>query len=305
MFNPRPGALQILIPGNSYDHTYFNGFDARPIQSNSYSWTSYALSKGYPTLSLDRLGSGKSDHPDPIDVLQAPYQWELIHDIVRQIRAGKVKEIARPQQVVYVGHSFGAILGTQLSAQHPEDFDAMIHTGFAIPKEDQFALPGQLANIYLQASTYDPQRFPPDVFVPGCLVATSKDGRASTFFSDKADFDPSVYETDFKLKETLSLGEALTQRPLEPSFKYDKPVFVLTGQQDAVFCGNGSRELEIPDCGSGPQSQLAAVKALYPAVPAERFDTFTQPKAGHCHQLHYSGSEGFGKVHAWLADQGF
>ncbi|KAL8727528.1 MAG: hypothetical protein Q9166_005999, partial [cf. Caloplaca sp. 2 TL-2023] len=119
--------------------------------------------------------------------------------------------------------------------------------------------------------------------------------------SSATDFDASVYERDFNFKDTLSVDEALTQVPLEPSFMYDKPVFILTGQQDAIFCGNGSRELGIPDCGSGLQSQLVAVKALYPAMPAESFDTFIQPNAEHCNALHSSAPEGFDTAHAWLA----
>lgn len=39
-----------------------------------YSWVQYAGSKGYPTLSMDRLGSGKSSHPDPSTVVQGAFE---------------------------------------------------------------------------------------------------------------------------------------------------------------------------------------------------------------------------------------
>ncbi|KAL8649773.1 MAG: hypothetical protein Q9226_005435 [Calogaya cf. arnoldii] len=302
----RPKPLQILIPGNSYDHTYHNGFDRYPVPGNTNSWASYALSRGYSTLSLDRLGSGKSDHPDPLNIVQSPLIADTIHQIINQVRSGK--QIPLPSfgklKIIYVGHSFGAILGTRITASHPEDIDGSIHTGFAIPTPDQNALPGELADIYLQASTYDPIRFPPSTYSPGYLVATSKPGRQSAFYSAPEDFSPALYEEDSQLKDTLSLGEAITQLPIPPSLVYDKPTFVLTGRQDAVFCGNGVRELGIPDCGSGKDSQLTSVKVLYPAVLDERFGTYTQEKAGHRNQMHYSAQDGFLKVHQFLAAQG-
>ncbi|KAI4150668.1 MAG: hypothetical protein L6R39_002209 [Caloplaca ligustica] len=301
--SPKP--LQILVPGNGYDHLYYNGLDATPLPGNINSWAAFALSKGYPTLSLDRLGSGRSDHPDPLNTVQAPLVAETIHEVIRQIRGGEQTALSAlgKLKIVFVGHSYGAILGTRISADHPDDVDAIIHTGFAIPTANQNALPGELADVYLQASTYDPARFPPSVFVPGFLIATSKEGRRSTFYSAPEDFSAALYDKDFKLKDTLALGEAITQQPLI-SNTYDKPTFVLTGRQDAVFCGNGSRELGIPDCGSGPTSQLAAVKLLYPAVPEGKFDTFTQEHAGHCNQIHFSAQEGFKRAHDFLAAQG-
>ena len=59
---------------------------------------------------------------------------------------------------------------------------------------------------------------------------------------------------------------------------YTGPVFVVTGQQDALFCGNGNRHTSIPDCGSGSNSQISAVKTLYPA--ASNFDYFAQQDSG-------------------------
>lgn len=72
-FPGRSGNLQLLVHGNSYDHQYFNAFDAVP-SSLANSWAAYANAQGYPTLAIDRLGIGKSSHPDPINVVQAPYQ---------------------------------------------------------------------------------------------------------------------------------------------------------------------------------------------------------------------------------------
>lgn len=45
-----------------------------PFQPERYSWIDFFLLAGYPTLALDRLGNGKSDHPDPVLVTQGPYE---------------------------------------------------------------------------------------------------------------------------------------------------------------------------------------------------------------------------------------
>ena len=78
-----PKPLQILIPGNTYDHTFNNGFDRYPVPGNANSWASLVLSRGYSTLSVDRLGSGKSDHPDPLNIVQVPLVADTIHQIIR------------------------------------------------------------------------------------------------------------------------------------------------------------------------------------------------------------------------------
>ena len=205
------------------------------------------------------------------------------------------------KKIVWVGHSFGSIVGTQISTNHPAAIDAYIQTGFAIPTPDENALPGELADVYVQASVYDPRSFPPGPYVPGYLVSSSKEGRRNTFYSNPIiDFSPALYDRDFKKKDILTLGEALTQN-IYNCTSYTNPVYVLTGKQDAVFCGNGSRLLGTPDC----KEELPATKIYYPAVPASKFDYYAQPNAGHCHQLHYTAAAGFAKAHAFLAKMGF
>lgn len=50
----------------------------------------------------------------------------------------------------------------------------------------------------------------------------------------------SLYDRDFEKNDILSLGDALTQN-IYNSTSYTNPVYLLTGKQDAVFCGKGSR----------------------------------------------------------------
>ena len=51
--------LQVLIPGGTYDRSYWNvGFDP-----NTHSFTKAQNDAGFATLAIDRLGTGKSSKP--------------------------------------------------------------------------------------------------------------------------------------------------------------------------------------------------------------------------------------------------
>lgn len=51
--------------------------DFPEYQPERYSWTQYMNDRGYATLAMDRLGTGRSSHPEPILVAQAPYEYVL------------------------------------------------------------------------------------------------------------------------------------------------------------------------------------------------------------------------------------
>ena len=231
---------------------------------------------------------------------QAPYQIGLLHALIQQIRSGNGPLPVRPKRIAWVGHSYGSILGNNLAAAYPGDVDAYLLTGLALPKPGDNALPGQFRMGLTPAATFDPARFPPAQYPPGYLVTARKAGRRDTFYGADGDFDPAVYDADYARMGTLSAGEALTQN-LFPAPAFNGPVFVLTGQQDATFCGNGTRQPpHEPDCGSGATSQLAAVQLLFPAVT--NFDYYAQPRAGHVQMTHYSAKDGFEKALRFLGN---
>ena len=300
--------LDLLVHGITYDHRFWNGLEDVPSLSNIHATAAYLNGKGHSTLAIDRLGIGRSDHPDPVHVVQAPFQVELYHDLISQLRrrttSGSIGMPTGWQKISWVGHSYGSILAAQVAAKYPNDLDALILTGIAKRRPELNDIPGLLENDFVQASEYDPQRFPPAVYSPGYLVTSSKRGRRNTFYSRPiVDFSPRLYDQDFDLKQTITLGEIATEQiPVASSFA--KPVYVITGQQDAAFCGNGSRELGNPDCGSGATSALGAMKNFFPAVPSKDFDYFAQANAGHSHQIHYTAPAGFAKVIEFLSRRG-
>lgn len=113
--------LQILTHGGTLDNTYWEISPA-----NSY--VDAAAAAGYATFSYDRLGSGFSDHPDPVQVVQIPLQVELLHLLVEKFRAGQIGSKSF-KSVVGVGHSLGAGITQAVVAKYPKDFDALILQG--------------------------------------------------------------------------------------------------------------------------------------------------------------------------------
>ena len=83
----RSRTLLLLVHGITYDHTYWNAFQSSPDIANPNAMAAWLNQQGFATLAIDRLGVGKSSHPDPISVVQAPYQRKLYHDIISQLRS--------------------------------------------------------------------------------------------------------------------------------------------------------------------------------------------------------------------------
>lgn len=180
--------IQLLTHGGALDSGFW---DFAP----GYSYVDAAAEAGYSTLSYDRLGTGRSDHPDPIQVVQGSIQVEIVHALVQLLRAGRIGGQAFPS-VVGVGHSAGTAITLAVTARYPKDLDAVILTGtsasttyipvtFAalsliIANQDPSGRFARLSNGYLTPSTlegfqltffrypfFDPMRkFPPPVRRP-------------------------------------------------------------------------------------------------------------------------------------------
>jgi pimeloyl-ACP methyl ester carboxylesterase len=120
-----PDTIQILTHGGALDSTYWDFYP-------NHSYIDFAASRGHYTFSYDRLGSGRSQHPNPIQVVQIPLQVEILHDLVSQLRAGSFSDV-QFKRVVGVGHSLGAALTQRVAGKYGEDFDAVVvmgHSGF-------------------------------------------------------------------------------------------------------------------------------------------------------------------------------
>lgn len=119
--------VQLVTHGAFLDHHYWDF-------ALGYSYVDAAARDGLATLNYDRLGSGRSDHPDPLYVLQGSAPIEVAHVLVQMLRAGKFGGISYTK-IVGVGHSLGSIVTEGVMSVYPDDFDAAMITGHAYYKE--------------------------------------------------------------------------------------------------------------------------------------------------------------------------
>lgn len=114
--------IQLLTHGSTLEQGYWD--------IPGYSYIDAAAQAGYATFTYDRLGIGRSEHPDPVQVVQLPAQVEIAHGLAQLIRSGKLGGKAF-DKIVSGGHSLGSIITTGVTAKYPKDFDAVITTGFS------------------------------------------------------------------------------------------------------------------------------------------------------------------------------
>ena len=117
--------IQFLIHGIGFNQSYWDF-------AEGYSFIDVAAKARYPTFSYDRLSVRASDHPDPIQIVQAPLQVEIAHTLITLLRQGKLPG-QKFKDVVGVGYSFGSIQSVGVLAKYPKDFDAVVLTGSYIP----------------------------------------------------------------------------------------------------------------------------------------------------------------------------
>ena len=85
VLNDNNSKLQVLFPSITCNREQWTALGGTSVNSPpypaydpaKYSWVQYATAQGYATLALDRLGNGKSSHPDPVSVVQQPYEYVL------------------------------------------------------------------------------------------------------------------------------------------------------------------------------------------------------------------------------------
>lgn len=113
--------VQFLTHGDTLDSTYW---EIAP----GYSYIEAAVAAGYATFSYDRIGVGRSEHPDPNQVVQGPMQVEVAHALITLLRASKIGPLSF-KNVVGVGHSGGSTVTNGVTTKYPQDLDAVILTG--------------------------------------------------------------------------------------------------------------------------------------------------------------------------------
>lgn len=115
--------VQFLTHGDTLSGSYW---DIAP----GYSYVDAVTTVGQAAFFYDRIGVGKSDHPDSIQVVQGPLQVEIAHALVELLRTNEIGGYKFSfSNFVGVGHSAGCTVTQGVTTKYPDDFDAIILTG--------------------------------------------------------------------------------------------------------------------------------------------------------------------------------
>ncbi|OTA98104.1 hypothetical protein M426DRAFT_70424 [Hypoxylon sp. CI-4A] len=275
--------VQLLTHGATLDHTYW---DISP----GYSYVDVASAAGYATLSYDQLGVGNSDHPDPIQVVQATAQVAVTHALVELLRNTELGGY-RFDKVVGVGHSAGSTLTQGITTQYPQDFDAVILSGTSASAA---SVPLTMAAFNLINANTDPA--PQFQHIPaGFLTQQSATGIQFAFYRFP-NFDEDVFRQQVAHKQTNTLGVLLTLGGIvAPSTEFTGPVGIVNGENDLVFCGG--------NCLYPTDQNAAALSIFYPAA-SKGSQTYIAMGAGHAIAVHKSGPDSFKHMIQFLLDNG-
>jgi pimeloyl-ACP methyl ester carboxylesterase len=273
--------VQVLVPGFTYGHEYWDF----PTQPDTYSYVQYAVSEGYATFNIDRIGTGASAHPLSALVTFDAHIY-VLHQVVQGLRNGSIGGTAFPKAVT-VGHSAGAGVVLAEASIH-KDTDGVVVTGLLhLPNPTGTGLFTSLYPASLDAA------FAGSGLDPGYLT-TRPNTRAANFYNT-AVADPAVITQDELLKDTGSAAELATSEWVfapTVSWQIDAPVLLVMGQNDNSFC-NPSLGLSCAD-----SQAIMAREAIYYS-PQACLEAHVQPLSGHVTNLHPNALSGFMAASDW------
>jgi pimeloyl-ACP methyl ester carboxylesterase len=276
--------LQILVPGMTYGHQYWDadGFD------QAYSYAAFMNRIGYATLTIDRVGTGRSSYvPGLLNGSQA--QVESLHDVIQAARHGDVLGHTYPS-VVVAGHSYGTAV-VYLEAARYHDADGLIATGLtntpsAIAYADFVA--------HTQPATQDP-RLRRQVGTDPLYITTQPSSRAHLFFPPGT--DPRILQYDETIKNVDTLTEFATPFSFVAETRLiDAPVLLAVGEKDYFMCAQGGA-LAAADC-----SDAAALRdsQLVFFGPAAQLETYVLPGAAHSINFAPDTARWYAAAASWL-----
>lgn len=277
---PHENDVQLLVHGATYTKEYWMAGAWRA--SRLYSWTQSANQAGFGTLAVDRLGNGQSDRPDPAQEVQGPLEVEILNAIAQKIKTGEIT--GTPSNVIFVGHSTGAIIGTLLATKYPDSIDKLVLTGYTT--DSSAIITNIIASDFRPAKDVEPARFAD--LPQGYITQSVQAGRTLLAYAGK--FDPAFPARDFATKDTIAAGSTLLFATAPaPIPGYKGPVFVLTGDKDQPFC---------PDPNASCEPVIQATASQFPH--ASNFAYFIPKKTGHSLNFHFSAPISYAKVNRWL-----
>ncbi|KAF4837055.1 hypothetical protein CGCTS75_v001476 [Colletotrichum tropicale] len=253
-----------------------------------------AARAGMVTLSNDSLGTGLSEHPDPLLEVQNPASVEVLHQLVTMLRSGSFG----PQfsKVIGVGHSIGSKATEAVISKYASDFDAIIHTGYAY--ENAAGADSVVATGLGSPKDVGHLKHLPD----GYLVPKSAEGIHICFFK-YPNFDPQILSQTVRHMQTESMGEMLI--PPSSSFwgnltvtnSYRSPVLVILGEHDYVVCGQS--------CVTPQNLAAQTLDIAYASANRNLSEAWISPGAGHNCHTHLNAPEVSAKMVSWVKNLGW
>ncbi|MFD5824977.1 alpha/beta hydrolase [Lentzea sp. NPDC060358] len=252
--------VQVLVPGG----TYTSGYWDIPVDGETRSVTRAMNKAGVATMTVDRIGSGRSSKPLSI-LVDVPSQAEAVHQVVQNLRS-------RFAKVLVGGHSIGSAIA-MVEAGTYRDVDGVLVTGMTHQWDYVRAVPA-LTNLI-------PALLDPKLSVRGLDVGylTTAPGTRYTMFHAPGPNIASVVALDESTKDVVSASEFVTTAlmstlVLPASNAITVPVMTVQTSDD-YFCGTPPLGA---DCSSA-QALVASEKPFYLRAP--RLDGFVVSGYGH------------------------
>lgn len=256
----------VLVPGGTYNSTYWDS----PYDGGSRSFSRAVNRGGHATLTVDRLGTGRSSKPLSATVTVVG-QAHAVHEVVQLMRAGTHGPAF--DKVVVGGHSLGSAVAL-LEAGTYRDVDGVLVTGMAHRLNLVGALPIFTSLI---PAALDPKF--DALGLDGYL--TTQTGARYLPFHRPGPRNEQLLALEETTKDVIAPGEvldgALIGAVLPVSRLVDVPVLVVLGD-DPAFCG-----LLATNCASG--EALRRSEALFYGPGAE---LRAHVLHGYGHAINYS-----------------
>ncbi|MEV6244198.1 alpha/beta hydrolase [Lentzea sp. NPDC051838] len=253
--------VQVLVPGG----TYTGGYWDIPVENGSRSVVRAVNDAGIATMTVDRIGTGRSTKPLSI-LVDVPNQAEAVHQVVQNLR---------PQfsKVLIGGHSIGSAIA-MVEAGRYHDVDGVLVTGMTHMWDYVRAVPA-MTNLI-------PAAIDPVLGARGLDVGylTTRPGTRYNMFHAPGPNNAAVEAWDESTKDVASAGEAVTailmsNIVLPASATIDVPLLTAQSPND-YFCG-------IPPLAADCSSAAALVNSerpFYGQVP--RLEGLLVNGYGHC-----------------------
>ncbi|KAE9362879.1 alpha/beta-hydrolase [Stipitochalara longipes BDJ] len=272
--------VHVLTHGIGIDHTYWNN-------APNYSYVDYAAEQGYTIFNYDRLGVGLSDHPDPLQVVQAELEIAIAHGISELLRSGAFAA-HKFEKVVAVGHSFDSIVTYGWTKEYPHDMDAAVLTGFSPSVAGAASI--LIAQALDLASVVNPILY--SELPAGYITSSTITGIQFSFFRWPA-YDEQLFYNAWENAQPLTLPEFLSGASIlaSPNTNFTGPVDVVDGEHDQANCAG--------NCQFPVDQTAAAITDFYPAA-SKGSDHYIAPGSGHFVNYHYAATGAYEHIHKFL-----